>query len=306
MIEQSFSMTVSDGTVLEAKLNQTDRKHVVGLIHIFHGMAEHFHRYNRLVTALNEAGYDVLRHHHQGHGIHIDETTRGHIDSFKQAATDAYEIYQTLSSKYAHVPYIVLGHSMGSLIARRYIEQYSEVLDGLILTGTPQYPLWMARPARRLLDLIIIMTGKSTLLPWLNQIVYHSFNKKIKPHRTSNDWLDTNPEHVDRFENDPYTGFLVSNQLIYETLDTMIETSAARALERIDHNIPILLMSGEEDPVSNYGKGVKHLYREYIRAGFNDITVQLYPNKCHEILFDDSDTITWQHLFEWLKAQQHK
>ena len=68
MIEQSFSMTVSDGTVLEAKLNQTDRKHVVGLIHIFHGMAEHFHRYNRLVTALNEAGYDVLRHHHRGHG----------------------------------------------------------------------------------------------------------------------------------------------------------------------------------------------------------------------------------------------
>lgn len=99
---------------------------------------------------------------------------------------------------------------------------------------------------------------------------------------------------------------MVSNQLIYETLDTMIETSAARALERIDHNIPILLMSGEEDPVSNYGKGVKHLYREYIRAGFNDITVQLYPNKRHEILFDDSDTITWQHLFEWLKAQQHK
>ena len=221
MGQSAYKITVEDGTTLEVKVDKANIA-TYGIVHIFHGMAEHMDRYETLVKALTHQGYDVIRHNHRGHGKEIDEKERGHYDSMNQVVQDAFEIAQTLYDSEKGLPYIVLGHSMGSIIARLFVETYPNFANGLILTGTGQYSKWKGIPAGISLKLISIFTGKRKRLKWVNQLVYKSFNKKIDQPRTESDWLSSQSTEVDKFVNDEYTGFLVSNQLIYETVKHMI------------------------------------------------------------------------------------
>lgn len=143
MTEKQFKLTVQDNTNIEVKVNFTDVDSK-GIIHIFHGMAEHMERYDKLAHALSKDGFDVIRHNHRGHGINIDESTRGHYDDMKRVIGDAFEVAQTVRGN-VDKPYIIIGHSMGSVIARLFVETYPQYVDGLILSGTGMYPLWIHR-----------------------------------------------------------------------------------------------------------------------------------------------------------------
>ena len=243
MGQSAYKITVEDGTTLEVKVDKANIA-TYGIIHIFHGMAEHMDRYETLVNALTHQGYDVIRHNHRGHGKEIDEKERGHYDSMNQ---------------------VVQGHSMGSIIARLFVETYPNFANGLILTGTGQYPKWKGIPARISLKLISIFTGKRNRLKWVNQLVYKSFNKKIDQPRTESDWLSSQSTEVDKFVNDEYTGFLVSNQLIYETVKHMTRTANYTQLKKMNKQLPILMISGKNDPFGEYGRGVKSLARNFMQ-----------------------------------------
>ncbi|KGF26292.1 MULTISPECIES: alpha/beta fold hydrolase [Staphylococcus] len=302
MSQQSFKITVEDGTMIEVKVDKA-KIATFGVVHIFHGMAEHMDRYEALVQALTHQGYDVIRHNHRGHGIDIDENERGHYDDMNIIAQDAYEIAQTLHGSDNNIPYIVLGHSMGSIIARLFVEKYPDIAQGLILTGTGQYPKYKGIPAIIVLKLITLIFGKRSCLEWVNQFVYKSFNKKIDQPETSSDWLSSKRDEINKFVKDDYTGFLVSNQLIYQTVKNMIRTANNNQLKKINEVLPILLISGKDDPFGDYGKGIRKLGKKFKRAGINHITVQLYANRRHEILFEDEKEMIWSHMFEWIQKQ---
>lgn len=302
MSKNEFKITVSDGTMLEVKLDKA-KNETIGIVHLLHGMAEHMDRYDPLVESLNQQGYDVLRHNHKGHGKELEESDRGHIDNMSQVADDTYEIAQTMCAHYYNIPYIVIGHSMGSIIARIFVQKYPDAAQGLILSGTTQYPKFKAALLRMILKLITLLSGKRRRLNWLNRIMYRTFNKDIVNQQTTSDWLSSNPEEVEQFIKDPYTGFLVSNQLIYETMKHMLLTSSGKNMKKVNPDLPILLISGKDDPLSEYGKGIRKLGNLYKKAGVKHITVHLYKNKRHEILFEQDYTETWQHMYEWIERQ---
>lgn len=302
MGQSAYKITVEDGTTLEVKVDKA-KIATYGIIHIFHGMAEHMDRYETLVNALTHQGYDVIRHNHRGHGKEIDEKERGHYDNMNQVVQDAFEIAQTLYDSEKGLPYIVLGHSMGSIIARLFVETYPNFANGLILTGTGQYPKWKGIPAVVGLKLISIFTGKRSRLKWVNQLVYKSFNKKIDQPRTESDWLSSQSTEVDKFVKDEYTGFLVSNQLIYETVKYMTRTANYKQLRKMNNQLPILMISGKDDPFGEYGRGIKSLAKKFKTAGIKHITVQLYANRRHEILFEDDQQMIWNHMFDWIQKQ---
>src|SRR5699024_5827621 len=211
MSGNEFKITVTDGTTLEVKLNKA-KKDTIGVIHLLHGMAEHMDRYNALVESLNQQGYDVLRHNHRGHGIDIESYERGHIDSMEQVADDTFEIAQTMYSDSVHTPYIILGHSMGSIIARIFTQKYPEVAQGMILSGTMQYTTYRRIRAQLSLTLITLITGTRRRLKWLNLIMFKDVNKHIKNNKSVSDWLSRDDQEVEVFAKDPSTGCLVSNQ----------------------------------------------------------------------------------------------
>lgn len=302
MSKNEFKITVSDGTMLEVRLDKA-KNETIGIVHLLHGMAEHMDRYDHLVESLNQQGYDVLRHNHRGHGKEVDDSERGHIDNMSQVADDTYEIAQTMCAHYYNIPYIIIGHSMGSIVARIFVQKYPDAAQGVILSGTTQYPKYKASLLRIVLKLITLITGKKRRLNWLNRTMYKTFNKNIVNQLTTSDWLSSDPEEVEQFNKDPYTGFLVSNQLIYETIKHMLLTSKGKNLNKIDPNLPILLISGKDDPLSEYGKGIRNLGNLYKKAGVKHITVHLYKNKRHEVLFEQGYTETWQHMYEWIEKQ---
>ena len=303
VVSQShFKITVEDGTMIEVKIDKA-KKSTIGIVHLFHGMAEHMDRYQELVEALNTQGYDVVRHNHRGHGKEIDENERGHFNSMNQIVDDAYEIIETLYLEELNVPYIIIGHSMGSIIARLFVEKYPDIAQGLILTGTGMFSKWKGVPIRIAMKIVTFIFGKRRRLKWVNQLLNKTFNKKITQPRTESDWISTRQDEVDKFVEDEFCGFKVSNQLIYQTLKTMMKTAERQQLKRTDKNLPILFISGKDDPFGEYGKGIKHLARLYKRVGIKHITVQLYKHKRHEILFEEDYLKTWQHMFEWMEKQ---
>lgn len=253
MAEKQFKLTVQDNTNIEVKVNFTDVDSK-GIIHIFHGMAEHMERYDKLAHALSKHGFDVIRHN----------------------------------------------HPMGSVIARLFVETYPQYVDGLILSGTGMYPLWKGLPTVKVLQLITKIYGSEKRVEWVNQLVSNSFNKKIRPLRTQSDWISSNPTEVDNFIKDPYSGFNVSNQLLYQTAYYMLHTSQLKNIKVLNHAMPILLVSGYDDPLGDYGKGILKLANIYRKAGIKNVKVNLYHHKRHEVLFEKDHDKIWEDLFKWL------
>ncbi|MCD8825706.1 lysophospholipase [Staphylococcus gallinarum] len=299
---KEFKITVSDGKMIDVKLDKA-KQQTIGVIHLFHGMADHMDRYDRLVASLNQQGYDVLRHNHRGHGISIADNERGHFDSIEQLAEDAYEIAQTVCTNYNNIPYIVIGHSMGSIVARVFSEKYPLSLQGLILTGTLQHNKGMGLLLSSLLKLITIICGKRRKLKWLNNLMNRTFNKKIDAQLTEFDWISSTDSEVEAYNNDPNAGYLVSNQIIYDTMRQARRTSKIKNIKQMNQNLPVLLISGKEDALGNYGEGIRQLGKYYKKGGLNHVTIQLYKFKRHEILFEEGYTQTWQHMYEWIEKQ---
>lgn len=303
MGQESLHLRVSDGAAIEVQIDKA-KIETVGVIHIMHGMAEHFHRYDKFVASLNQQGYDVIRHHHRGHGYHVNEQERGHIPSLNRAAADAFEIIETLQTRYQDKqPYIVLGHSMGSLVARILVQAHPKYVDGLVLTGTPQYNRLSVRLQRMFLKLITIGCGKKRKMHWLNQLMYRSFNKRVKEDKEQNSWLSSNHDEVAKYNQDPYSGFEVSNQLIYEMMKAIDTTTKLKNLKKMKVTLPVLLIGGKEDPVNKYGRGVRFLGKRFKKAGIEHVTVHMYKHKRHEILFEEGYESVWQHLYNWLEKQ---
>ncbi|TGR36021.1 alpha/beta hydrolase, partial [bacterium M00.F.Ca.ET.199.01.1.1] len=100
--------------------------------------------------------------------------------------------------------------------------------------------------------------------------------------KSKNDWLSSDEQEVEKFEKDPYTGFLVSNQLIFETVKYMLQTSKLKNIKKMKSGLPILLISGKDDAIGNYGKGIRHLGKLYKKGNIQHITVHLYKNQRHE------------------------
>ncbi|MDK9851142.1 alpha/beta hydrolase [Staphylococcus equorum] len=302
MSQKEFKITVEDGTMLEVKLDKAKHE-TIGVVHLLHGMAEHMGRYDELVESFNQQGYDVLRHNHRGHGKEIKEKERGHIDDISQVADDTYEIAQTMCTHYTNIPYIMIGHSMGSIIARIFAQKYPDAAQGLILSGTAQYPKYLGLPIAVLMKIITLILGKRRRLKWVNRLMYKSFNKDIKNQKTSSDWLSSDAREVAKFIKDPNTGFLVSNQLIYQTIKHVLGTSRVKNIEKMNTELPVLLISGKDDPLGGKGKGIRKLGKLYKRCGVKHVTVHLYKNKRHEVLFDTDSDITWNNMYEWIEKQ---
>ncbi|HDP5868429.1 TPA: serine aminopeptidase domain-containing protein, partial [Staphylococcus aureus] len=155
-------------------------------------------------------------------------------------------------------------------------------------------------PTVKVLQLITKIYGAEKRVEWVNQLVSNSFNKKIRPLRTQSDWISSNPTEVDNFIKDPYSGFNVSNQLLYQTAYYMLHTSQLKNIKVLNHAMPILLVSGYDDPLGDYGKGILKLANIYRKAGIKNVKVNLYHHKRHEVLFEKDHDKIWEDLFKWL------
>lgn len=268
-----------------------------------HGMAEHGGRYARLAQALCAAGLGVYALDQRGHGRTAEAGTIGlyaETDGWNKVVGDLASLNQHIGQQHPGLPIILLGHSMGSYISQAYLLHHSASLHGAILSGSNFQPVALYRAAQIIARIERArqgLRGRSALIDFLS---FGSFNKAFKPNRTKFDWLSRDPVEVDNYINDPLCGFRCTNQLWIDLLGGLQQISKVSNLAQIDPGLPILVMGGDCDPVSE-GKRLKDLAHALREAGCQNVQLNLYPQARHEVFNETNRDEVTADLLSWLE-----
>lgn len=277
---------------------------VKAVLQISHGMMEHIGRYDRFASWLAGRGVAVVGHDHLGHGKTGNVSDLSYFADKKGAVflvQDLFRITKVAELEYPGIPHILMGHSMGSFITRRYLTVYGDHLDGVIIMGTGGQPFWMAAAGKLVAVTTGAVMGKRYQSHLMQEMVLGSYNRAFRPNRTSSDWLSRDEAEVDRFLQDPYCNIPFTCQAYADLFNLLIDLGMERQFEAIPRKLPVLFVSGEQDPVGGFGKGVQRVYKSFADMGMKDVSIKLYPGARHEILNEINREAVYEDLWEWMK-----
>ena len=254
-----------------------------GYIQVLHGMEEHQERYEPFVKVLNENGYTVLTSNMRGHGENAP--LLGYFsdkNGYKLLLEDQKLITKYYKERFNICKIIIFAHSMGTIVTRNLLQTESSDYDKVILSGFPN-PNGAVNIAIALSRLMITFKGPKHFSKALENLAIGSFNKKIKNPKTDLDWLSYKEENVEKYISDQYCGhgFKLSalNDLFH-----LLKNMAKPNLYKNINNIPLLLVSGVDDPCTGGKKGRLKSINILNKAGFKNITEIHYEKMRHEIL----------------------
>ncbi len=280
------------------------------ILNIVHGMAEHAARYEDFARFLTDNGIGVYAMDLRGHG-----KTAGTMDKFgffapkdgwKKVLEDIHSLVKIISHEWKGLPIVMLGHSMGSLFTRAYIAKYPDTLDGAILSGTSGQSGFLVSAGKTIAKLQGIFAGKTKPSKLLNNMTFQDYNKAFRPNKTEFDWLSRDSQQVKKYIDDPWCGGVVSNSFYYDLLSLVQFINRPETYLSTPKEMPILMFSGEKDPVGDFGKGVKKVYDKYLKSGIKNITLKLYPDGRHEMLNEINRKEVYEDVLDWLKTNFQK
>lgn len=274
------------------------------ILQVTHGMAEHLKRYTALAEYLNEQNIAVFGHDHLGHGASKGENPPGYFHDKKLKhglVQDLYQVTQWGKDVYPNRPIFILGHSMGSFVLRNYLYDYSAEIAGAMIVGTGQQPVWLTQAGLKTAKLLSKFQGGKHPSKLIDQMAFGNMNRKIARKRTEKDWLSSVPEEVDKYLADHDCGFLFTLNGYQELFSLIIRSQDLTLMQEISRDLPILFLSGKEDPVGEFGKGVMKAAQAYQAAGLYNITVQLYEGARHEILMENQKLTIFHDICKWME-----
>lgn len=280
----------------------------VAVIQLIHGMQEHIDRYHDFAIFLANQGFLVVGHDHLGHGKTAE--TKDELGFFAEkngavfVVKDVLQVREETLRRAPDLPYFMLGHSMGSLILRNYLSQYPEKeLTGAIIMGSAfESPLKMTA-ALQVTSVLSPFRNTKWASRFLDTMVFAGHNRRFSPHRTTKDWLSSDTQQVDSYLQNEYTQFLFTPQAFTDLFHLAKQASAPTSLNKISASLPLLVISGEEDPVGGYGKQIKKLAASLKKAGEQDITLSLIAQGRHEILNEKNRGYVFQVILQWVQEK---
>jgi alpha-beta hydrolase superfamily lysophospholipase len=222
---------------------------------IAHGMAEYCERYAAFAEWLTNYNIAVVALNHRGHGMDCDFDKLGFFASSHGWQKVLDDLDQTISftkKELKGAPIVLMGHSMGSFIAQCYIQQNPASIDSLILMSTNRVKELEVKAAQAMISVLKKIQGPMATSKLFNTLTFHSFNRQFKPNRTEFDWLSRDIAHVDAYINDPYCGFLCTNQFWRDFLFGLASINVSSWPAKL----PIHIVSGSHDPLGEMGKGI--------------------------------------------------
>ena len=203
---------------------------------------------------------------------------------------------------YPSLPVVLMGHSMGSFVARLYIEHYSDEIDAAIIVGTggPEAP---AALGKKLAQIIIVKEGERARSALLDKLAFGSYNKKFKKETVPHAWLTRDEEVRERYNEDKFCNYKFTARGFYDLFDMLEAVSKKSWAKKIRSDLPILIMSGDKDPVGNYGKGVRKVYDRLADAGMEDVTLRLYVDCRHELFNELNKEVVIKNTVDWIEEK---
>lgn len=272
------------------------------IVLVAHGVTEYIERYERLAYILTQKGYIVVGNDHLGHGRSISDNKKmymGELGSWKYAVEDIKVCHEMISREYPSLPVYLLGFSLGSFLIRSYLSDYNPNVNRVFLVGTGYQSPWKISLIKNTVKSEIKKYGAENPSPKVTKLSFGTYNKKISNPKTPYDWLTTSEPSLKQYMEDPMIGKELSTSLFYEMLELIAYTSSNKCIDKINKNIPIILLSGKDDPVGDMGKGVSKFNKILKKKGFKT-AITLFTNMRHDIFNEQNNDRVYETIIKYL------
>ena len=302
-------------TTLEVQTHSNDNVHTLyGKIYIpigtpkatfqiIHGMSEHIELYDEFMSKLARCGYVVLIHDQLGHGKTSEGIDKLGFFAQKNGDTllveDAYSFAREFLSDYSGLKHILFGHSMGSFIARICCEKYSDMCDMLILSGTGGH-----QKGSGLGIAVTHAGGRVYGEEYRSEISQKLFldycNIQFRDDQNDYAWTTSDISVQKHHLEDKYYNFVFSVKAMNDVVTLIVNCNSEEWYDTYRTDLQTLILSGEKDPVGDYGKGVLEVYKKLKERGVRDITLKLYKDRRHELLHEINRYEVCDDIIMWL------
>ena len=311
--EYTFTSKDDRHTKIHAIKWEPENGQVVAVLQLVHGMQEYIERYSEFAEYLTERGFAVYGHDHIGHGRSVaDVSERGKMfceNPDNVMIKDMYTNYGIIKKEYPGKPYFILGHSMGSYLLRKYLSVKSSALtnvNGAIIMGTGSESSLAITSGLMLCKALMAVKGRDVPSDFIHGIMFgKSYEGSDESgDAVSNSWLSKNADNVREFL--AYDGGKFSLNGYMVLLRSTLFDNKMKNIKRMNLDMPVIFVSGDQDPVGGMGEGVKRAYEQFKAAGVKDLSIKLYEGDRHEILNELDRDKVYADLYEWMMKRIDK
>lgn len=255
-------------------------------LQLAHGMAEHARRYEHFASFMNKHGIIVAADDHRAFGHSVPESENGVYDGdvFGDTLHDLVDIHKMCRKRWPGLPMFFLGHSYGSLLGQGFIQEAGNSLSGAVLMGSSYMNSGLYTVMQHLIRPFKSMMGFQRPAKLLDRMIFGSYDRQFKEGPCA--WLSRDRAEVEKYLADPLCGKTCSLGF-YESFMGFRRLYKEEGLEKIPKSLPLLLISGADDPVGGGRgecRGMKKLYDFYRSIGLEEVRLKLYPGARHELL----------------------
>ncbi|MCR1918400.1 lysophospholipase [Frisingicoccus caecimuris] len=279
---------------------------VRAVLQIVHGMVEYVDRYDDFARFLCAQGIAVVGDDHLGHGDSVaSQDDWGYFgdNGFECIVNDVRKIQKQFKKRFPGVPYYILGHSMGSFLTRYFLIQYGKEVDGAIIMGTGYHSVPVAVFGKGLTRVMAAVKGWKYRSRFVNKMAFGSYNKGFTPARTDFDWITRDEAMVDAYIAEPRCQFVFTLNGYHEMFKGLAFIAQKTNLKKMPKQLPVLFISGGDDPVGGKGQGVQKVYDMFVLAGMENMDIIFYEGGRHEILNEINRKEVYDDLYDWLNKE---
>lgn len=287
---EKLSIRAHDG--LELSTLVFEAKQTKALVQIVHGAKEHKERYIDFIHYLNEHGFTVLISDNRGHGASVNaDFPLGYMDGYEQIILDQLILTKYIKTRFPGKELYMIGHSLGSVFARIYLQHHDDEIDKLILSGTVNH-VPGTRAGVLLGKAITAISGKHGYNSFLEQLSFKNLKDDL--------WISASKDNLTKYRQDPLCQYAYQNNAVVTMLRGVKQLHNYKAYRCTNPYLPILSVSGKEDPITGGEKGLNDSIRSLRKIGYMNVENIVYPEMKHEVLNEDDKEIVYQDIVEFL------
>ena len=299
----------TDGLELSVlRMLPDDPGKIKGIVQLVHGMNEYKERYSTFMRFLAGQGYFTVIHDHRGHGSSVKSGKdlgfmyeggyEALVDDTHEITLKTKEYVSQLTGK-DDLPYILLGHSMGSMVVRCYLRKYDADIDKLVVIGCPSKKPGM-KPGLALINIVTKIKGEHTVSKFISDLVMGDYEKKFKKEPIPHMWVNSDPEKVKKYNEDPLCNYMFTLNGYKNLVKLTMLTYTDGGYVMKNPNLPIRFFSGADDPCAVSEKAFNAAMELLRKQGYKNVDGKMYQGLRHEILNENGKEMVYDEILEFI------
>jgi alpha-beta hydrolase superfamily lysophospholipase len=308
MKSENFKLKGNDGKeIIAYRWTPGTSRKIKAAVHIIHGMGEHAGRYKEFASFLTGRGFAVYALDQLGHGKTAGSPhDYGHFDDengWEKVFGYLISLTKRINNEFKDSGIFLFGHSSGSFLAREHMFLSGYHLKGAVLSSTAASPGTAGILGILLAKYLVRRYGPRVKSPIYLRFTFESYNKYFKPVRTESDWVTRDNKRVDELLKDPYCHRSFTACFYLDLIRALFRINKSVNILKIPKNLPVLFISGTDDPVGGFKKGVTKVYNNFKKAGIKDVELKFYEDARHDLVNELNRYEIFDDAASWLEKR---